>query len=90
MVLDVRFVVKKKAIKGETKSQEQFVFELKNVNPDIIVLGDYVNTHTKIKCKCNICGTIWYGYPANLLNSSAGCLGCNISNGEKRKCLILF
>ena len=75
---------KEKAIKGETKSQEQFVFELKNVNPDIIVLGDYVNTHTKIKCKCNICGTIWYGYPANLLNSSAGCLGCNISNGEKK------
>ena len=33
--------------------------------------------------------TIWYGYPANLLNKSAGCPTCNISNGEKEMISIL-
>lgn len=80
---------KKKAIKAETKTQEQFVFEMKQKNPNIEILGNYVNTHTKIKCKCKIDNTIWYGYPANLLNRSAGCPKCNISNGESRLLNIL-
>ena len=72
-----------KAIKSETKTKEQFVKELKEVNPNIEVLGDYVNTHTKIKCRCKIDGAIWYTYPANLLNNSAGCPCCNMSVGER-------
>lgn len=49
---------KKKAIKSETKTLNQFISEIANVNPDIEILGDYKNTHTKIKCKCKIDGTI--------------------------------
>lgn len=74
---------KKKAIKNETKSKEQFVYEMSLINSDIKILGDYINTHTKIKCECKICNNIWHGFPANLLNKSAGCPKCNISNGEK-------
>lgn len=75
---------KQKAIKSETKSQEQFSFELKKVNKNIKVLGTYINTHTKIKCMCKIDSTIWNAYPANLLNGSAGCPTCNLSNGEAK------
>lgn len=74
---------KKKSIQAETKTKDQFVNEMQIVNKDIEIVGDYVNTHTKIKCFCKICHTTWYGYPANLLNRSTGCPGCNMSIGEK-------
>ena len=74
---------KKKSIQAETKTKEQFVKEMKIVNKDIEIVGDYVNTHTKIKCFCKVCHTTWYGYPANLLNRSTGCPRCNMSIGEK-------
>jgi hypothetical protein len=72
-----------KAVKSETKTKEQFIKELKEVNPNIEALGNYVNTHTKIKCRCKIDGAIWNAYPANLLNNSAGCPCCNMSVGER-------
>lgn len=74
---------KEKAIKNRTKTKEQFVEEMSKINPNIEILGTYVNTHTKIKCRCKIDGTIWYGYPANLLNKTAGCPTCNMSIGER-------
>lgn len=80
---------KEKAIICETKSHEKFILELQKANPDIKVIGKYKNTHTKIKCICTIDNTIWYGYPANLLNSSAGCPTCNISNSERMMIQIL-
>lgn len=80
---------RQKANLSESKSHEQFVIELQNVNPDIEVIGIYTGTHKKIKCKCKLDGTIWYGYPSNLLNKSAGCPTCNISNGEKEMISIL-
>ena len=80
---------KQKAIESITKTKEQFVLELKKVNKNIEVLGEYINTHTKIKCKCKIDGTIWDAYPANLLNNSAGCPTCNLSNGESKLLSIL-
>lgn len=74
---------KLKAVKNETKSKEQFVYEMSLINSDIEILGEYINTHTKIKCRCKKCDNVWYGFPANLLNKSAGCPKCSISNGEK-------
>lgn len=74
---------KEKAIKAETKTKEQFIKDLEKANPHIEVIDEYVNTHTKIKCKCKIDGTIWFAYPANLLNNSAGCPYCTVSIGER-------
>ena len=80
---------KEKAIKGETRSRDDFVLELHKVNPNIKILGNYKNTHTKIKCLCMIDQTVWHGYPANLLNGSAGCPTCNISNSERMMIQVL-
>lgn len=81
---------KEKAVKSRTKTYQQFVNELKIINPFVEVVDDkYINTHTKIKCKCKIDGTEWYAYPANLLNNSAGCPQCNMSNPEREMLSIL-
>ena len=74
---------------AQRKTTQQFIEELNKVNEAIEVVGEYKNTHSKIKCKCKLDGTIWYGYPANLLNGSAGCPTCNISNGERKMIEIL-
>lgn len=61
----------------------EFKEKLYRINPDIKVLGTYINTITKIKCKCKICGHEWTTRPNDLLNGH-GCPKCSISKGEKR------
>lgn len=65
------------------KSHEQYVEELKSANPNIIVLGVYINANTPILHKCLIDGNEWYIAPANAL-FGYGCPSCNESKGEKR------
>lgn len=73
-----------KANKSETKTLEKFISEMYIIDPTIKIIGNYKNTHTLIECECLICGNKWNGYPANLLNKSASCPACNISNGERQ------
>lgn len=68
---------------AKRKTTEEFTNELKIINPDLEVISEYKNTHTKIKLKCRIDGLEFYGYPANLLNLIAGCPYCSMSLGEK-------
>ena len=66
---------------NRNKDTNKFVNELKSINNNIKILGEYVNSHKKIKCKCKICGYEWYGQPNNLL-SGEGCRKCSdIKNG---------
>ena len=57
------------------KTNEQFVKELKEKNPDVIPLEKYIDAKTKIKLQCNICGHIWYNNP-NLILSGRRCPKC--------------
>lgn len=61
------------------KEHEQYVEELKYVNPDIEVVGDYINAHTKILHKCKIDGYSWFVKPTHILNGSI-CPKCNERN----------
>jgi len=54
---------------------ETFIEKLQIVNPQIKVLGDYVNNKTPIKCKCLKCNNVWYPWPADILSGS-GCKKC--------------
>lgn len=65
-----------KRIKSQTKSHEQFVEEMKLLNPQIKVIGEYVNNHTLINVKCLDCGKEWKVTPNNLLRNH-GCPNCN-------------
>lgn len=49
------------------KTQKQFKSELHNINPKIIVLGEYKNAKTHILVKCKTCGHKWKAIPSNLL-----------------------
>lgn len=69
---------------GKAKpTQEEFINKLYRINPDIEVLGTYINRNTKVECKCKIYEHEWKATPGNLL-SGRGCPKCNISRGEKR------
>ena len=63
----------------QTKTHEDFIEELHEVNPNIEVLGEYKNIDTGISCKCKICGYgengDWKPIPYNILKGS-GCPGC--------------
>ena len=61
---------------GRRKTQDEFLNELVEVCPDVTVLSDYVNSKTKVKCKCNKCGYEWEALPINLLRSK-GCPQCS-------------
>ena len=69
------------------KTQEQFVEEMKIKNPNIEILGQYINNQTPIKCRCKICGCEWESsIPVNLLKCSYCCPECfkiNSSNRER-------
>ena len=65
------------------KTTEYFINELKQINDNIEILGEYVNNSTKIKVKCKKDGHEWSATPNNLL-SGYGCPKCNASKGEKR------
>lgn len=57
------------------KTHEEFINEVKNTHPNIIILGVYKNNKTKIKCKCKKCGYEWETTSNNLLKSK-GCREC--------------
>ena len=51
-------------------------------NPDIEILGEFINTKTRIKCRCLIDNYIWETMPQTLLKGH-GCPKCKASKGEK-------
>ena len=59
--------------RGRTKTRDEFIKELKLINGDVVILGEYKTTNTKIKCKCGVCGSEWDTRPTHLLEGH----GCN-------------
>lgn len=57
------------------KTQEEYVAEASIVNPNIEVLGRYINSNTKILHRCKIDGYEWNAYPTHIL-SGHGCPVC--------------
>ena len=67
------------------KTPQEFLVELKDKAPDIIPLESYINSKTKIKCECALCGNHWSATPAHLL-SGEGCPVCGRRiTGEKKR-----
>ena len=71
----------RKCMPHPSKSNSQFIIELKAVAPTIEVMGEYITTHKHIQIKCTECGHIWSAMPSNLLRG----YGCPICNGGIRK-----
>ncbi len=62
------------------KTTEQFKKELYEINPNIKVIGEYVNQNTPIQCHCLVCGHgadgAWANRPSNMLCKKQGCPRC--------------
>lgn len=69
--------------KAKSKTHEQYVEEVKNINPNIQVLGTYINAKTPILHKCLIDNFEWNTVPESILQG-CGCPKCNESKGERR------
>lgn len=67
----------------EKKTHEGFVKEMKQINPNIKIIGTYQNSHTPIEYYCNICKTTSYAQPHTLLKTG-GCNHSKWSRGEDR------
>jgi len=64
---------------GKNKTTSEFKEELKKINPNIIVLGDYISSSQKILCECIIDGHKWEVKPNSLLNGQ----GCPVCGKQK-------
>lgn len=69
--------------KRPNKDTEYFIKELKRKNPNVIVLGEYVNSKTKIECLCKKCNFKFKTIPGDLIRG-IGCPNCKISKGERK------
>ena len=58
-----------------TISYDEFIEKLSIINPDVEVVGDYINCSTPVLCRCKIDGNEWYIAPSHLLGGR-GCLVC--------------
>lgn len=68
------------------KTKESFQKELDlKYNGKITLLSEYVNSHDKIKCRCNIDNTIWWQTPTSLLTGKIGCPTC-CGNQIRERC----
>ena len=74
--------LKEKIANKNSNNHSEYVIKLSSVNPNLVTLDKYINTETKIKHKCTVCGYEWTVKPANVL-SGKGCPKCNESHGEK-------
>ena len=59
------------------KNTKQFIEELKQKNPYIEVLGEYVNSKTGILSRCLVCGHEWSPTPNTVLRNH-GCPKCGL------------
>lgn len=57
------------------RTHESFVDDMKDINPNIEILGKYFDNKTKIECRCLICGNEWNVLPKSLLQRH-GCPNC--------------
>lgn len=71
-----------KQSKRQTKSHDKFVEDLKCVNSNIEVIGEYINMDTKINVMCSIDGCQWNANPRKLMR------GCQCSVCTNRTVMI--
>ena len=68
---------------GRYKSTNDFKEEIKRIDSNIIILGEYSGSEGHILCRCKICGKQWSPIARSLKNGQ-GCPNCIISKGERR------
>ena len=60
------------------KTHEKFVEEVKNVLPNVKIIGTYIKNSIPVECECLIDHYRWFASPANLLRGH----GCPVCSGR--------
>lgn len=66
----------KRVVDSLRKTHDEYIKELEQLNPNIVVLGEYINKKTKILHRCNVCNNEWKTTPNTILNG-CGCPVCS-------------
>ncbi|MCD7810263.1 MAG: hypothetical protein LUG91_00160 [Ruminococcus sp.] len=66
------------------KTNEEFLQQMKEINPQIKILEPYQKDNIKVHCMCLKCGYEWNSTPSNLLQGK-GCKMCHFHNSSKTK-----
>lgn len=61
----------------KTKTNEEFIIELQEKNPNIKPLEDYKGALVKMKFECQTCGYQWETTPNCILSKKTGCAKCS-------------
>ena len=61
--------------KNQTMSHDEFVSRVFDINPELTVVGTYVNSGVKVKMQCKN-GHIWSPLPQKILHDHQGCPYC--------------
>ena len=62
--------------KKRRKTNEQFLQEMEDRHPELIVNSEYISSNIKVNCTCKICGHTDDYYPATLTHGTGGCFIC--------------
>lgn len=74
----------------ENLGQDAFIKRVAESNPNVEVVGEYINTKTPIEFKCLIHNHYFYAQPRNFLyRGGKGCPYCSQSTGETKMINIL-
>lgn len=68
-------------------NQTTFKIKMQHTNPDIIILGQYVQSHIPLDVQCLICKHKWKPRPYNLIQGY-GCPCCSRNNKFSKKALL--
>lgn len=64
----------KNCINKRKLTHEEFIEQIKKLNPNVDILSKYINSNTKILCHCKLCDTTYYTLPRDAKNGI--CQGC--------------
>lgn len=68
----------------KTYTNDEFLLRLSQVNPDVEPLELYTKGNKPIRCKCKLCGNVWFVKPHNLLQNQ-GCPKCSRERVTKQQ-----
>ncbi len=67
--------------RNQTMGEQEFINRVTRIHPNIVLIGNYKNTHARILCKCSKCGLIWKPLSSSLLQGH----GCPKCSGKAKK-----
>ena len=66
-------------MRSRKKTTDEFVKEMKAINPNVEILGEFKKSNERIKVRCKVCGNEWNPTPHQLM-TGYGCRECYLKS----------